>query len=402
MPASSHLVSYREAQDALMATPPSLPADFLPDVPAARRIVESVIGRGASWLDPVEAAACLPPTRSRSPQPCRRPMPRRRPRLRRRCCVAAEPWWSKILSPDIVHKSEVGGVQLNLSSASAVRGAVSDMLARAQAMLPQARIDGVTIHPMIVRPKAHELIAGIADDPTFGPVIVFGGGGTAVEVINDKALALPPLDLGLARDLMAQTRVSRILGAYRDVPAVDQNAVALVLVKLAQLAADVAEIRELDINPLLADETGLIAVDVRIAVAPVEAGAGRGRGLHPVRRAALSEAVGTPPQDARRHKILVRPVRPEDERHCCDGFSAAFPLRISGLRFFAPVRDFSHTFIARLTQIDYARAMAFIAIEEAPAGCSAWCGCTPTRTIRRRIRHSGALRPQGPRTSAGC
>src|SRR5213595_931959 len=103
---------------------------------------------------------------------------------------------------------------------------------------PDARVAGVTVHPMIVRPKARELIAGIADDPTFGPVVVFGRGGTAVEVINDKALALPPLDLKLASDLIARTRVSRILKAYRDVPAADEHAVALVLVKLAQLAAD--------------------------------------------------------------------------------------------------------------------------------------------------------------------
>jgi acetyltransferase len=158
---------------------------------------------------------------------------------------------AKILSADIVHKSEVGGVRLNLTSEAAVRSAVSEMMTRARTAMPQARIDGVTIHPMIIRPKARELIAGIADDPTFGPVIVFGHGGTAVEVINDKALALPPLDLALARDLIARTRVSRILKAYRDVPAVDETAIALVLVKLAQLAADVPEIREVDLNPLL-------------------------------------------------------------------------------------------------------------------------------------------------------
>ena len=123
---------------------------------------------------------------------------------------------------------------------------------------------------MIVRPRARELIAGLADDPTFGPVVVFGRGGTAVEVINDKALALPPLDLRLAQDLIGRTRVSRILKAYRDIPAADELAVALVLVKLAQLAADLPEIREIDLNPLLADETGVIALDARVAVARAE------------------------------------------------------------------------------------------------------------------------------------
>ena len=177
---------------------------------------------------------------------------------------------AKILSPDIVHKSEVGGVRLNLTSEGAVREAVADILARAKAARPDARITGVTIHPMILRPKARELIAGIADDPTFGPVVVFGRGGTAVEVIADKALALPPLDLELARQLISRTRVARVLRAYRDVPAADQDAIALVLVKLAQLAADLPEVRELDLNPVLADQNGFIAVDARVAVAAVD------------------------------------------------------------------------------------------------------------------------------------
>src|ERR1700753_3318129 len=134
----------------------------------------------------------------------------------------------------------------------------------------KALIPGGVVQPMVVRPKARELIVGLADDPTFGTVVVFGHGGTAVEIINDKALALPPLDLQLARDLIDHTRVSRLLTAYRDVPAVKQDAVAMVLVKLAQMAADIPEIRELDINPLLADESGALAVDARIAVGRVE------------------------------------------------------------------------------------------------------------------------------------
>jgi acetyltransferase len=221
----------------------------------------------------------------------------------------------------------------------------------------------VTIHPMVLRPKARELIAGIADDPTFGPVIVFGRGGTAVEVIGDKALALPPLDLELARELIGRTRVSRVLKAYRDVPAADVDAIELLLVKLAQLAADLPELRELDLNPVLADQNGLIAVDARIAVAPVEA-ARRGPSGHPrfairpypkewERRTELRE--GT--------KILVRPVLPEDEPLYVPFFAAVTQQDLR-LRFFAPVKEFGHTFIARFTQIDYARAMAFIAIEE--------------------------------------
>jgi acetyltransferase len=358
-----HLVHYREALDALMATPPSLPQDFKPDVAMARDVVANAAEGGRAWLDPIEmtrllAAYSIPIA------------PALLARSADEAAVAARPWLAeglgvvaKILSPDIVHKSEVGGVRLNLTSERAVREAVADILARARAAKPDARITGVTLHPMILRPKARELIAGIADDPTFGPVIVFGRGGTAVEVIDDKALALPPLDLKLARDLIARTRVSRVLKAYRDVPAADLDAVALLLVKLAQLAADVPELRELDLNPVLADRSGIIAVDARAMVAPLKP-ARRGPAGHPrfairpypkewERAAALRD--GT--------RILVRPVRPEDEPLYGPFFAAVTPQDLR-LRFFAPVKEFGHRFIARLTQIDYARAMAFVAIEE--------------------------------------
>src|ERR1700716_192271 len=266
------------------------------------------------------------------------------------------------MSRDIVHKSDVGGVVLNLTSADAVRKATADILARAKALRPKARISDVIVQAMMVRPKARELILGLADDPTFGTVVVFGRGGTAVEIINDKALALPPLDLQLARDLIERTRVSRLLRAYRDVPAVKPDAVALVLVKLAQLAADVPQIRELDINPLLADEAGVLAVDARVAVGSVDR---KFRGSGPA-----NFAVRPYPSQWQRHlevkdgwRVLARPIRPEDEpviheflRHV-----TSHDLR---LRFFAPMKQFTHEFIARLTQLDYARAMAIVAFDE--------------------------------------
>ena len=228
---------------------------------------------------------------------------------------------------------------------------------------PEARIAGVAIYPMVIRPKARELIAGIADDPTFGPVVVFGQGGTAVEVISDKALALPPLDLKLARDLIGRTQVSRVLKAYRNVPAADEHAVAFTLVRIAQLAADLPEVRELDLNPLLADSDGVIAVDARVAIKAVEPQARGLRGnprfaIRPYpkeweRRFALSDGV----------RVFVRPVRPEDESMFQE-FGAQVSPEDLRLRFFAPVREFTHAFLARLTQIDYARAMAFVAIDE--------------------------------------
>jgi acetyltransferase len=221
---------------------------------------------------------------------------------------------------------------------------------------------GVTLQPMIVRPKAHELIIGIADDPTFGPVIVFGAGGTGVEVINDKALALPPLDLKLARDLISRTRVARLLRGYRDVPPVDEDGLAFTLVKIAQLAADLPHIRGLDINPLIADENGLLALDARVAVAPVEAKfKGSGHPRFAVRPYPSEWERELSLADGRR--IRVRPIRPEDET-LYPPFLEQVSAQDLRLRFFAPMREFSHAFIARLTQIDYARAMAFVAIDQ--------------------------------------
>jgi len=359
-----HLVRHREALDMLMQTPPSLPEDFVPDTATARRVVAGALGARRSWLDAVEAEQLLraysipiaPVIPASNPEAAARAA---MPFLNNNQLVAL-----KIHSPDIIHKSDVGGVRLNLASASAVQQAAAEMLDRVHAAKPGARLSGVTVHSMIVRPLARELIAGVADDPTFGPVVVFGRGGTAVEVINDKALALPPLDLKLAQDLISRTRVSRVLKAYRDVPAADEAAVALVLVKLAQLVADVPEIREVDLNPLLSDDTGVIAVDARIAVAPLEK-AGRRFPGHP------RFAIRPYPKEWERLRhlpngteVFVRPVRPQDERLYAPFFArvTADDLR---LRFFTLIKEFSHAFIARMTQLDYARAMAFVAIDQA-------------------------------------
>jgi len=284
-----------------MATPPSMPQDFVPDVAAVRPIIDGVLREKRSWLDPIEMArmfaaygiSITPATLAHTADEA---VAAAKPYL-----AAGTPVVLKIQSPDIVHKSEVGGVRLNLANERAVHAAATEIFDRARAEKPNARITGVTVFPMIVRPKARELIVGVADDPTFGPVIVFGQGGTAVEVINDKALALPPLDLALARGLIARTRVARILTAYRNVPAADVPALELLLVKLAQLVADFPEIREIDLNPVLADETGVIAVDARVAVAPIERRRGGSSG-HPrfavrpypkewERRATLPDAV---------------------------------------------------------------------------------------------------------------
>lgn len=356
-----YLARHHEAQRALMETPPSLPDDFVVDLPAARAVVEAALASGNRLLDPVATARLLgaygiPVAEVLRARDADAAVTAAELLFARGVAVAV-----KIDAADIPHKSDVDGVRLNLTTPQAVRQAADDILQRARTLQPGARIDGVTVHAMAVRPKARELIAGIADDPTFGPVIVFGRGGTAVDVIDDKALMLPPLDLRLAHELIGRTRASRILKAYRDVPAADERAVALVLVKLAQMAADIPELLELDINPLLADRDGVIAVDARIALAPVKR-LHKGRG-HP------RFAIFPYPVEWERtitlsngHTAFVRPVRPEDEAMFRRFFEQVSTEDLR-LRFFSAVRHFSHEFIARLTQLDYARSIALAAID---------------------------------------
>ena len=357
-----HLVQHREVVAALAQVPPAMPNEFAADVDAARQAVDAALADGRRWLDPIEVKRVLeayqiPMVPTFVAADAEQAVGHASALFAQGATVAL-----KIMSRDIVHKSDVGGVVLNLTSADAVRAATADVLARAKAQRPEARIEGVIVQAMLVRPKARELFLGLADDPTFGAVIAFGHGGTGVEIIDDKALALPPLDLQLARDMIARTRVARLLGAYRGVPAVEPDAVAMVLVRLAQMAADIGEIRELDINPLLADETGVLALDARIAVGPAQrkfAGSGP-----------ANFAVRPYPSQWQRHlevrdgwRILARPIRPEDEPliHELLRHVTSQDLR---LRFFAPMKQFTHEFIARLTQLDYARAMAFVAFDE--------------------------------------
>lgn len=359
-----HLARHREAMVDLMAIPPSTSRIFTPHAEAARKIVANALAENRSWLDPVEIAALfkdysIPMVPTLAARDADDAVEKAAPFLEKGLAVAV-----KILSRDITHKSDVGGVALNLAKKQEVRDTTVEIMAKARRLRPEARIDGVMIQPMITRRGARELLLGLADDPTFGPVVVFGRGGTAVEIINDKALALPPLDMNLARDQIGRTRVARLFKAYRDVPAVAEDAVPLTLVKLAQMAADLPEISELDINPLLADETGVLALDARVSIKPTAGRLFAGR---------TRFAVRPYPSEWERElllaggwKVAARPVRPEDEPDI-----ASFLKRVSRedlrLRFFYAVKDFPHTFVARFTQLDYARAMAFIATDERTA-----------------------------------
>ncbi len=352
--AFGHLVAYQRNQTLLMETPPARSFDE-PDRPAARRLVEEVLAAGRSALTEVEAKAVLaaydiPVVDTRiaaSPEEAGR--------------LAAEigfPVVVKVLSHDLTHKSDVGGVRLDLRTCAAVEDACRAIIASVAEKRPGARIAGFTVQAMIRRPNAQELIAGIGYDETFGPVVLFGQGGTAVEVIGDRAVALPPLNGVLAREMIERTRVSKLLAGYRDHPPADMNAVACTLVKVAELLADLPQIAELDINPLLADEHGVLALDARIVVHPT-----RVEGTHRF-------AIKPYPSDMSKRldltdgsTVALRPIRPEDEPGLVDVVHRSDPQDVR-MRFLGSVKDFPHLMAARLSQIDYDREMAFVAQED--------------------------------------
>lgn len=193
-----HLVRHREVVEELTQVPPDMPDTFAPNIEAAKKIVANAIADRRLWLDPLEIKRLLEaydiamvPTYAAAN--VEQAVEYAKEMFAQRVTVVL-----KILSPDIVHKSDVGGAVLNLTTPEAVRSAAADILARAKRLRPEARVSGIIVQAMVVKAKARELILGLADDPTFGTVVVFGLGGTAVEIINDKALALPPLDLQLA------------------------------------------------------------------------------------------------------------------------------------------------------------------------------------------------------------
>jgi len=264
----------------------------------------------------------------------------------------------KVRSRSISHKSDIGGVVLDLTNAAAARDAAQEIRQRLALASPALSVDGFTVQPMIER-TGQELIVGLSTDPVFGPVLLFGQGGTAVEVLDDTAMALPPLDDLLAGDLISRTRVSRLLAGYRDVKPADHAAIVGVLLTLSQLAIDFPMITSIDINPLIADSSGVTALDARVAIDPSRAAwpaPNRALSIRPYPSEAQSQAVLSGVH------YLIRPIKPSDA-----ALYPAFLARVTEedmrLRFLVPTRLTEETLI-RLTQLDYDREIAFLAIDE--------------------------------------
>jgi acetyltransferase len=353
----TYLTRYRQGQQQLLEIPTSSPTEFVFDDKAARRVVDSALASGDRWLGETKIADILSAYGLAYVRSEFAATPDEAAELAGRI---GERLVLKIQSPDITHKSDVGGVIIGIRGPDAVRRSAQEMLGRLRQALPKAHISGFLVQEMIERPNALELIVGMTVDPLFGPVLLFGHGGTAVEVIKDNALGLAPLNPALAHDMISRTRVFRELLGYRNHKPANIDAIALALVKLSQLACDLDEVQEFEINPLLADERGTIAVDARARIAPMAAGEARGARL----------AIRPYPRDLERKEavpgfgsVLLRPIRPEDAPALNEFF-----LRLSAedirRRFFSPLRSLPASLRVRLTQIDYDREMAFVALRE--------------------------------------
>ena len=350
--ACSLLATYRRNQEQLMQAPAAHTAPAAIDLARVHEIIAEVLDEGRQMLTEPEAKALL--AASGIPVAAAE-------------IVAADPLEAadaaraigfpvvlKILSPDISHKSDVGGVALRLETEDDVRRAASAMLARVQRLRPDAQVQGFTVQSHVHRPRAIELIVGSHVDPLFGPVILFGEGGTAVEVVADRAVALPPLNAPLAEALIRRTRVARLLEGWRDVPPVARSALVRVLTTLSQLLADEPRIAEIDLNPLLADAQGVVALDARVRVS-ADAPGGAARFAirpYPVEHTEHASWQG--------ETLVLRAIRPEDEAQHLAFLERLDPIDIR-MRIFYSRRSIERSELARLTQVDYERELAYIA-----------------------------------------
>ena len=353
----SFISAYVHNRQLLLQTPGPLAHRLKPDAAGARLLIENVLAERRKILSEMESKALLAAFHI----PVARTVVAHTPN---EALLLAEefgfPVAMKVNSPDITHKSDVGGVRLNLRDAQAVLTAYREIMTAVQHNLPDARIEGVAIEPMIVRPNGRELMIGVTTDPVFGPVIAAGMGGVMVEALGDRAVELPPLNRYLAANLIARTRAAKMLGTFRRRPAADMEALLGVLLRVSEMVCELPWIREMDINPVLVDENGVLAVDARVVVdlGPAAANRYAHMAIHPYpshleTQWQLSDATG----------VTIRPIRPEDAELEQD-FVRGLSNDTKYFRFVETLRELSPALLARFTQIDYDREMALLAVTE--------------------------------------
>ena len=353
--AFGYLANYRRNQQALLQAPPPLSRTLEPDVEGARLIIENALNERRDTLSSSEAKAVLRAFHIPA-------SPGINVTNAADALVAAEnlglPVAMKINSPDIPHKTDAGGVRLNIREPRTVRTAFREMIEQMSDSNPQADIRGVTIEPMLNRPHAREIMLGILQDPVFGPVICFGTGGNAAEIFADNQVALPPLNEYLSSRLIEGTRAAAYLQRFRNLPEADMASLVSVLQRISEITCELPEVHELTINPLLVDENGVIAVDTRIVVRPAVTSPKRydHMAIHP-----YPTELESPWQLPDGSNVTIRPIRPEDAE-----IEQVFVKKLSReskyFRFMHGLEQLSPMMLARLTQIDYDREMALVAV----------------------------------------
>ena len=354
------LEMFARNQSLLRQVPEQSVDGYVPDMAAAHAVFERVWGDGRTTLYAHEARQLLSAFGIAMTNTTMARTPMEAVRLAE---IVGYPVVLKVVSPDVSHKSEAGGVQLDLRDSRAVRKAAKTIFESVATYAPAAHVLGLTVQPYVRQRGQRELYLGLANDPTFGVVIGFGAGGIAVERQDDVAFELPPINDVLIANLISRTRVSRLLDAYGNVPAIDADALTTLMLRFSMLACACPEIAACDLNPIIAHERGAVAVDAHVVLrARNEAYALRKRGryshlaVYPYPRE-LEETItlrdGLP--------LLVRPIQPEDAER-----ERAFVARLSPetlyFRFMMPVRELPQAMIERFTQIDYGRELALVGI----------------------------------------
>lgn len=360
--AFGNIASFYQNQQLLQQTPPPLSDMADPDIEGARLIIENVLTERRKILTEVESKALLsafhiPVTQTLLARNQNEAM-----------MIAAQlgyPVALKIDSPDISHKSDVGGVALNVRNATAVRDVYQTMIQAVARLRPDARINGVTIQKMAPARRGRELYIGVKADDPFGPVIAFGAGGTMIELFDDGAMELPPLNQFLARRLIERARVAGTLGAWRGAAAIDMNALEQVLLRVSEMVCELPQLREMDINPVIVDEHGAVAVDARIVIDSAPAAARNYAHLSILPYPARYEQVWPMRGGG---EYTIRPIHPDDAK-MLQALVQGLSSESRYFRFVSAMTELSGPMLARLTLIDYDREMALVAVlKERKAG----------------------------------
>jgi len=355
--AFGNIATFCQNQRLLQQTPPPLSALSKPDIEGARLIIDSVLAERRRVLTEMESKTLLsafhiPVTQTLLARSAHEAM-----------MIATQlgfPVALKIDSVDVSHKSDVQGVALNIMTGASARDTYNDMVERVTRLMPTAHINGVTVQKMAHAQRGREVSIGVVTDDPFGPVIVFGAGGVMIELINDRAMELPPLNQFLARHLIERSRVAETLAEWRGATAVDMGALEQVLLRVSEMVCALPQLREMDINPIIVDESGAVAVDARIvvdnllqiangvahshlAILPYPT---RYEQLWPLRGGVSCVVRAIHPDDAQMLQRLVQQLSPESRF----------------FRFASNAHELSPSMLARFTLIDYDREMALVAV----------------------------------------